>query len=362
METAQSHPDGRSFRAHNFHLVGSVSPLSALARADEFRTLVESSHDIITVLSAEGRIHYDNPAVERVLGYPQGELVGRNAFEMIHPADYSVALALLVDLAAHPGAAATLAFRFRHRSDGWRVLESTGRHLPPEGNGEPRLVVTSRDVSDRVRTVAEIQAEREELESRLRARTRALEEARSEVLTRLARAAECRDDDTGRHTQRVGDLASALATVAGSGEGQAEALRRAAPLHDIGKIGIRDSILLKPGPLAPEELEVMRTHTVLGAGILSRGGSPLIRSAEEVALSHHERWDGMGYPQGLRGEEIPLLARIVSVADFYDAVTHARPYRPAWTRARALKALLDEAGFQFDPRLVEAFMEIPVEE
>jgi putative two-component system response regulator len=178
------------------------------------------------------------------------------------------------------------------------------------------------------------------------------------MLERLTRAAECRDDDTGQHTRRVGEVAHALAEAVGLPRTAAHLLRRAAPHHDVGKIGIRDAILLKPGPLDAEELEVMRGHTLLGAQLLSRGRSRMVRAAEQVALSHHESWDGSGYPRGLAGESIPLSARIVSLADFYDALTHDRPYRRALPRPEVLRMIEEERGRRFDPRVVDAFMKI----
>jgi putative two-component system response regulator len=132
-------------------------------------------------------------------------------------------------------------------------------------------------------------------------------------------------------------------------------LRRAAPLHDIGKIGIPDHILLKPGRLTPEEFEVMKTHSAIGAQLLSDGQAPLLRRAEQIALTHHERWDGAGYPNGPAGDGIPIAGRIVAVADVFDALTHARPYKDAWPLDRALEELAQQAGRQFDPAVLEAF-------
>jgi putative two-component system response regulator len=301
-----------------------------------FRVLVENLNDVLTVVDGVGRIEYDSPAVLTVLGYAPGELEGRNAFESIHPDDAASALDLLLRTAATPGATASLVMRFLHRDGSWRVLESSGRTLPGS-----RVLVTSRDAT-----------------ARAQARTRRLARAQVEMLERLTRAAECRDDDTGQHTRRVGELAHALAGAVGLPRTAAHLLRRAAPLHDVGKIGIRDAILLKPGPLDAEELEVMRGHTLLGAQLLSRGRSRMVRAAEQVALSHHESWDGSGYPRGLVGESIPLSARIGSLADFYDALTHDRPYRRALPRPEVLRMIEEERGRRFDPRVVDAFMSI----
>jgi putative two-component system response regulator len=190
------------------------------------------------------------------------------------------------------------------------------------------------------------------LEDKVRERTADLEAAQIETLERLAIAAEFRDDDTGRHTRRVGKLAALLGQAVGLPETEIGLLRRAAPLHDVGKIGIADSILLKPGPLTQAEREVMQTHTTIGAKILSGGRSSVMKLAEEIALSHHERWDGSGYPEGRAGERIPLSARIVAVADAFDALSSARVYRPAWPPEEVLAEINRQAGAQFDPSLV----------
>jgi putative two-component system response regulator len=192
------------------------------------------------------------------------------------------------------------------------------------------------------------------LEYRVRQRTEQLELARLEVIERLAYVSEFRDDETHRHTQRVGDLSASLARVLGLPERRVETIRRIAPLHDIGKIGIADAILLKRGKLSPAEFEQMKLHTVIGARILAGGRSRLIRMAEQLALTHHERWDGRGYPNGLAGADIPVISRIVSVADVFDALTHARPYKPAWLVELALTEIRAQAGSQLDPRVVEA--------
>lgn len=200
----------------------------------------------------------------------------------------------------------------------------------------------------------ELQAQNQKLDAKVAERTQELELAQYEMLDRLARASESRDDDTGHHTQRVGKLSAALAESAGQSSEQCSLIGRAAALHDIGKIGIPDSILLKPGRLTPEEFECIKTHTTIGARILSGSRFPLIHAAEEVALNHHEKWDGTGY-FGLGKEEIPLMARIVTIADVYDVLTHSRPYKEAWPAEQALAEIDSQSGRAFDPRLVEVF-------
>lgn len=196
------------------------------------------------------------------------------------------------------------------------------------------------------------------LEQRVSERTRELEAAQIEILQRLAAAAEYRDDDTGHHTQRVGEMSAVLATHIGMPAEHVELLRRAAPLHDVGKIGIPDSILLKPSRLTPAERRLMQTHTTIGAAMLAGGHSPLVQTAELIARSHHERWDGAGYPAGSSSEQIAIEARIVAIADFLDALTHDRPYRKAWSVEKTLAAIVEERGRHFDPTLVDALLAI----
>jgi PAS domain S-box-containing protein len=194
------------------------------------------------------------------------------------------------------------------------------------------------------------------LEQRVRERTADLAQSQIEILSRLARAAEFRDDDTGQHTQRVAHLAARLAQALGLPDAFVALLRQAAPLHDVGKIAISDLILLKPGKLTEAELATMRTHAAVGAALLSDGQSEVMRMAERIAGTHHERWDGSGYPRQLAGEAIPLEGRILAVADVFDALTHDRPYKSAWLVAEAVAEIARQRGTQFDPQVVDAFL------
>ena len=209
----------------------------------------------------------------------------------------------------------------------------------------------------RVRTEVEQEA-RITAERLVQERTAELARAQHEVVTRLAMAAEYRDDTTGEHTRRVGRSAAFIARALGWSEERAKLLGIAARLHDVGKIGIPDSILLKAGHLESAEFEQMQTHTLIGARILSGGHSELLRLAEEIALTHHERWDGSGYPLGLRGEQIPMTGRIVALADVFDALTQARPYKSAWTPGEALEELKKESGTHFDPLIVQTALQV----
>ena len=202
------------------------------------------------------------------------------------------------------------------------------------------------------------------LEERVRERTQELEAAHLDVVARLARTAEYRDDDTGEHAKRVGVTAAKIAAEMGIEPERVDVIRLAATLHDLGKVGVPDAVLLKPGRLTEEEFAVIRRHTIIGAEVLRGSPCHFLQVAEPIALYHHERWDGSGYPQGLRGEEIPLEARIVAVADVFDALCSERPYKTAITPAAALEEIRASAGTQFDPQVVAAFervIELPFE-
>jgi putative two-component system response regulator len=203
----------------------------------------------------------------------------------------------------------------------------------------------------------QIQSQNQILEAKVRDRTRELESAQIEIIERLARAAEFRDDNTGQHTERVGQMAALLARQIGLPDAQVSLIRRAAPLHDVGKIGIPDSILLKLGKLTPDEFALVKTHTSIGARILSGSRFTILRLAEEIAFNHHERWDGDGYA-GVVGSAIPLAGRIVAVADVFDALTQKRPYKAAWSISDAITEMERQRGKQFDPTLVDAFLRV----
>jgi putative nucleotidyltransferase with HDIG domain len=204
----------------------------------------------------------------------------------------------------------------------------------------------------------------EELESVVAAQAvngrREVEEGGRDALRRLAVAADYRDDNTHRHTERVGHLAALLGRRLGLAARTVALVRVAAPLHDVGKIAIPDYILVKPERLSPEEFEVVKTHASVGARILSGGRSELLEVAERIARSHHERWDGRGYPDGLAGEDIPLVARLVTVADVFDVLVHERPYKEEWSVTDAAQEIREAAGTQLDPQVVEAFDDLGV--
>ncbi|APR03897.1 HD domain-containing phosphohydrolase [Thauera chlorobenzoica] len=194
------------------------------------------------------------------------------------------------------------------------------------------------------------------LAAEVRRATAAILERERETITRLARAAEFRDPETGAHIQRMSHYSALIARALGYPEEFAEAILMAAPMHDVGKLGIPDDILLKAGKLSADEFAVMQRHPRIGYDILKDSSSSILRLGATIALSHHEKLDGSGYPQGLAGEAIPLAGRIVAVADVFDALTSVRPYKPAWRFSRAVALLRTGRGSHFDPRCVDAFL------
>ncbi|MEX0893295.1 MAG: HD domain-containing phosphohydrolase [Gemmatimonadota bacterium] len=186
--------------------------------------------------------------------------------------------------------------------------------------------------------------------------------AEDEIIARLEEATRLHDGPTRGHTERVAALSAGIARRLGMSAAAVRRIARAAPLHDLGKIAVSDAVLQKQGSLTDDQLENVRQHTVVGAAILAGSRFPVLRMAESIALTHHERWDGTGYPRGLRGEEIPLEGRIVAVADVFDALTHVRPYKAAWSRKRALAEITAQRGRQFDPRIVDVLLELAGQE
>ncbi len=185
-----------------------------------------------------------------------------------------------------------------------------------------------------------------------------LETTRLEIIRRLGRAAEYRDNETGMHIMRMSKSCRSLARAAGLGEAFADCILKASPMHDIGKIGIPDSILLKPGKLDSDEWEIMKTHAVIGGDILRDYNSELMRMAHSIALTHHEKWDGSGYPNGLQGEAIPIEGRVSAICDVFDALTSIRPYKAAWPVDDAVEFIREQTGKHFDPFLAGTFIDI----
>jgi putative two-component system response regulator len=202
----------------------------------------------------------------------------------------------------------------------------------------------------------EVQEKNVLLEKRVQERTLELHDTRLEIIYRLGRAAEYRDDATGKHLIRLSHMCLLLGKLAGMSDKETELLFNASPMHDIGKIGIPDNILLKPEQLSREEWEVMQTHTTIGADLLDGHDSELMIQARNIALSHHERWDGSGYPQNLRGQEIPFEARITAIVDVFDSLTSKRPYKAPYPIDKTCAIIEDKRGKHFDPELTDLFL------
>lgn len=316
------------------------------------------SLDLIATASFDGYFLRVNPAFERLLGYRASELVSRPFLDFVHPDDRAatVAAAAMQIEAGRP----VLNFQNRYRTkDGsYRWLEWTSR---PDKQAR-HMIAVARDVTERHQLEERDRNHQKLLEQavrertqELRERTAELEEAWHDTLRRLALAAEHRDNETRAHTERVGHTAALIATQLGLTASDAAMIGEAAILHDVGKVGVSDTVLFKEGPLDPVEVQQIHEHTRVGADILSGSTSDVLHTAEEIAANHHEWWDGTGYPAGLVGNEIPLTARIVAVADVFDALTHERPYKQAWSVEEAVEEIRRLSGSQFDPQVVEAF-------
>ena len=224
------------------------------------------------------------------------------------------------------------------------------------------------EVMNRIRNILEVRLLYDELkdqnailEEKVRERTKEIRETRLEIIHRLGRAAEFRDEGTGLHLMRISQFSVCLAKAADMPSELVDLIFSASPMHDIGKIGIPDRILFKQGPLDEEEWTVMRTHTTIGADLLAGHESPLMKSAAQIALTHHERWDGGGYPRGLKGEDIPMEGRIVALCDVFDALISRRPYKEKWPLGQAVMQIETQSGGAFDPYLVAKFHEALME-
>jgi PAS domain S-box-containing protein len=315
------------------------------------------SVDLIGTAEFSGRLTSVNPAWERLLGRSAEEICSHTFIHFVHPEDREATIAEAAALGE--GIRDTVGFRNRYRAaDGsYRLVEWTGHGSPSEGV----LYAVGRDITVHQQAEEQLADHAEILEAKVAERTREIELGRAKTLQRLALAAEYRDDDTFQHTERVGTTSAEIGARLGLDAEEVELLREAAPLHDVGKIAIPDRILLKRGKLTADEYEVMQTHAALGARLLADLGSPVLTTATLIAESHHERWDGTGYPGKLSGQDIPIVGRIVAVADVFDALTHDRPYKPAWRIKRALIEIQRGAGTQFDPSVVAAFLTLHVD-
>jgi PAS domain S-box-containing protein len=317
------------------------------AKATRLAALVDAATEAIISADPDSIITTWNRAAEKLYGYSAEQIVGRPA-SVLSPPD-KIAEQRRLTVAAARGDAITECDTQRLHKDGSLLNLSVTLSPIIHAGSLTGFCAVYHDIADRLRT-------RDTLENVIGKRTRQLRRSRAETLHKLALAAEYRDDDTSQHTERVGAGAAELATRLGLPGSLVRLIRHAAPLHDVGKIGIPDRILLKPGPLTHEEFEAIKQHTVFGAGLLTGSDSAILQLGEQIALTHHERWDGSGYPAGLAAEAIPIAGRIVAVVDSFDAMAYDRPYRAAFSVEDALSELDRRSGTQFDPQVVKAFL------
>jgi PAS domain S-box-containing protein len=313
---------------------------AARHEAQRERAAFDESPIGCALVAADGRYERVNRAFREMTGYTSADLVGRHFLDVTHPDDRAANAEAMDGMCRGASRSHETVKRYVHRNG--RVVEA-------------RVDVAA--ILDEQGEVAEFFSQIQDITEGRRV-ARQLEEAQFETLARLAAAAELRDDETGEHTRRVGELAGCIAHEIGLSQEVQRLIRFAAPLHDVGKIGVPDGILLKPGRLTPEEFEQIKAHTTLGAQMLSGGAFALLAMAEEIAISHHERWEGGGYPHGLSGEGIPISGRIVAVADVFDALTHDRPYKRAWTREAAIEEIAAQRGRHFDRDVVDGFLAV----
>ncbi len=313
-----------------------------VAERARFERLVELSPDGVLVLDAQGRIQLSNSALRQLLGLPAERLAQADWLSLVaepHRVMCAQALARAVTL---PGETARAEVDFLRAAGGSVATEIAIGHFLWEAQPMAQLVV--RDVTERRRAAAQIQRLNAEL---LRAYDATLEG--------WSRALDMRDRETEGHTQRVTEMTVRLASALGFADEQLQ-MRRGALLHDIGKMGVPDAILLKPGPLTPEEWAIMRLHP--GHAYQMLAPIAFLRPALDIPYCHHEKWDGSGYPRGLKGEHIPYAARVFAVVDVWDALRSHRPYRPPWPDAQVRAHLQAEAGRHFDPQVVDAFLKL----
>jgi PAS domain S-box-containing protein len=337
-------------RGLTFAVVGVTVGYFAVQRRALERRLeraYEVAIDLQCTAGFDGRFQRVNPAGCALLGYTEAELTSRPFLDFVHPDDRERTALETERLADGTGDSVDFQNRYLTADGSYRWLAWTAVGVA----GDELIYASARDV-----TVSRDQ--RDALERLVAERTRDMQAARFENLRRLALAAEYRDDDTHQHTDRVGTLAMMLAERLGLHADFVERIHHAAPLHDVGKLGVPDAILLKPGRLTDDERAEMQTHTTIGATILAGSSFPILQLGEQIAQTHHERWDGTGYPRQIAGEAIPMAGRIVAVADVFDALTHSRPYKQAWPLQDAVDEIARCAGSQFDPVVVKAFQRL----
>ena len=316
-----------------------------LESESQFRLLAENASDMISRHTVDGVFLYISPACEIILGYKPEELIGNQSFELIHPEDLPAVTKLLEDYEGIQKTT-TLSYRARHKNSHYIWLETSARAVLDRKTGHvTEIQATSRDITERKNAEKDLQNAHDNLQ-----------EAYERTIEGWVRALDLRDRETEGHTQRVTELTLRVARKLGFGDEDLVHIRRGALLHDMGKMAIPDEILQKPGPLNEAEWEKMRRHPMYAYDMLS----PIayLHPALDIPFSHHERWDGSGYPRGLKGKAIPLIARLFAIVDVWDALSTDRPYRKSLPRAEVIKYLKEKSGVLFDPDLLSVFLSL----
>ena len=318
------------------------------ASEDRFRSLVQNSYEIIIVLSADGKVTYESPSATRILGYRPGSLLERFPENFIHPDDQALVDAAFTELTQKYMLGDTIEFRARRANGTWIYLEALGTNLldQPGVNG---IVVILRDISERKRSEVALHSAHEDLI-----------QAYEATIEGWSRALDLRDHETEGHTQRVAEMTVTLGRAIGISDSELHHIRRGALLHDIGKMAIPDEILLKPAKLTDVEWQEMRRHPQYAYDMLH----PItyLHPALDIPYYHHEKWNGTGYPKQLKGEAIPLSARLFAVVDVWDALCSDRPYRKASCESDVYAYIQSQIGEHFDPKIVAIFLEIAKKE
>lgn len=312
----------------------------------QFRLLAENASDMIARLGTDGRMLYVSPACQTILGYTPEEMTGTISFDLIHAEDRPKVMGIFQDKPAPINKTYTVAYRALHKDGHYVWLETSARAIYDRLTGNiSEIQSASRDITERKRAEQELQLAHNHLQ-----------EAYEKTIEGWVRALDLRDRETEGHTQRVTELALIVASKLGFTEEEMAHIRRGALLHDMGKIAISDDILQKPGPLNEAEWEKMRRHPIYAYEMLS----PIayLHPALEIPFYHHERWNGSGYPHGLKGEQIPMAARLFAIVDVWDALCSDRPYRKKLPREHVIEYLQHNAGTLFDPKLVKVFLQV----
>ena len=333
---------------------------NAVATEESRYRFVAEQAPVIAYLAEIGesaRWHYVSPHITALLGFTPEEWIENPGLwqRQVHPDDLPLAISDERRAVASGRANST---DYRMRTKRGEEIWVRDVALPIEIRGRKMTQGVIYDITGLKREEEGLRSRERLLQGIVRERTRELERSRVETLQRLAIAAELHEEGTREHTLRVGRIAASIAQAMGLSPAFVELIAQAAPLHDIGKLGVSNEILLRPGTLSDAEMETMRQHTLVGARILEGSEAPVLRLAEQVALTHHERWDGKGYPRGLAGEEIPIAGRITNVADIFDTLLHERTYKEAWAPREAFEEIRRGSGSRHDPAVVDAFLSI----